>query len=112
MRPHLRHTSRLNVRPDGTQSGQLLLTYFPVLPGRSYQAGPTRPVLPGRSYQAGPTRPVLPGRSYQEPTVRIRLARRSPFCNVDRAGDSVRRSADTGPNGSTRLKEECLPTSR
>jgi hypothetical protein len=98
VRPHLRHTSRLTVRPDGTQSGQLLLTYFPVLPGRSYQAGPTRPVLPGRSYQ--------------EPTVRIRLARRSPFCNVDRAGDSVRRSADTGPNGSTRLKEECLPTSR
>jgi len=42
MRPHLRHTSRLTVRPDGTQSGQLLLTYFPVLPGRSYQAGPTR----------------------------------------------------------------------
>jgi hypothetical protein len=55
MRPHLRHTSRLTVRPDGTQSGQLLLTYFPVLPGRSYQAGPTRPVLPGtdRCYGAG-----------------------------------------------------------
>jgi hypothetical protein len=31
VRPHLPHTSRLTVRPDGTQPGQLVLTF------RSYQ---------------------------------------------------------------------------